>query len=152
MYALPDEDAAEAVAASATHRISAIQLGAVQAFVNTAGLNKLRWLDPLPAFDETPAGWDQVAQDWHEVKDLHLLGVPPAMQPRVLMRCLPAGLRQNVGGWVRDHPGMSLDQVFDRLRQDFQIADAYGNAHNWESLTLDAPNGKLTLAVWGTWK
>ena len=68
------------------------------------------------------------------------------------MRCLPATLRQNVAGWVRDDPAMSLDKVFDRLRQDFQIADAYADAHNWESLTLDAPNGKLTLAVWGTWK
>ena len=152
MFALPEKDAAEAAAASATHRISAIHLGAAQAFVNTAGLNKLRELEPLPAFDGTPAGWDQFAQVWHEVKDLHLLGVPPAMHPRVLMRCLPATLRQNVAGWVRDDPAMSLDEVFDRLRQDFQIADAYGDAHNWESLTLDAPNGKLTLAVWGTWK
>ena len=152
MYALPDEDAVEAAAASATHRISAIQLGAPQAFVNTAGLNKLRGLDPLPAFDGTPAGWDQFAQDWHEVKDLHLLGVPPAMHPRVLMCCLPTGLRISVSGWVRDDPARSLDQVFDRLRQDFQIADAYGDAHNWESLTLDAPSSELTLAAWGTWK
>ena len=63
MFALPDNDAAEAAAALATHRISAIQLGAAQAFVNTDGLNKLRELDPLPAFDGTPAGWDQFAQD-----------------------------------------------------------------------------------------
>ena len=56
MIALPDEDAAEATAASATHWISAIHLGAAQAFVNTAGLNKLSKLDPLPAFDGTPAG------------------------------------------------------------------------------------------------
>ena len=138
--------------ASATHRISAIHLGAAQAFVKTAGLNKLRELDPLPAFDGTPAGWDQFAQDWHEVKGLNLLGVPPAMHPRALMGCLPASLRKNVAGWVRDDPTMSLDQVFDQLRQDFQIADAYGDAHNWESLMLDAPKGKLTLAVWGTWK
>ena len=55
MFALPDEDAAEAAAASATHRISAIHLGAAQAFANTAGLNKLRDLDPLPAFNGTPA-------------------------------------------------------------------------------------------------
>ena len=74
------------------------------------------------------------------------------MPPRVLMRCLPATLRQNVAGWVRNDPNMSLDEVFDRLCQDFQVADAYGDAHNWESLTLDSPNGKLTLAVWGTWK
>ena len=74
------------------------------------------------------------------------------MHPRVLMRCLPASLCQIVAGWVRDDPTMSLDEVFDRLRQDFQIADAYGDAHNWESLTLDAPNSKLTLAVWCTWK
>ena len=47
---------------------------------------------------------------------------------------------------------MSLDQVFDGLRQDFQISDAYGDAHTWDSLTLDAPSGKLTLAAWGTWK
>ena len=124
MFALPDEDAAEAAAASATNRMSAIQLGAVQAYVNTSGLNKLRELDPLPAFDGTPAGWDQSAQDWHDVKDLHILGVPPAMHPRVLMRCLPTGLRRSVAGWVHDDPAMSLDQVFDRLRQDFQIADA----------------------------
>ena len=76
MFALPDEDAAEAAATSATHRISVIQFGAAQAFVNTAGLNKLRELDPLPAFDGTPAGRDQFAQDWHEVKDLQHLGVP----------------------------------------------------------------------------
>ena len=101
MFALPEEDAAEAAAASATHRISAIHLGAAQALVNTAGLNKLRELDLPPAFDGTPTGWDQFAQDWHEVKDLHLLGVPPAMHPQVLMRCLPAGLRKNVAGWVR---------------------------------------------------
>ena len=93
-----------------------------------------------------------MAQDWHEVKDLHLLGVPPAMHPRVLMRCLPAGLRKNVASWVRDDPTMSLDHVFDRFRQDFQIADAYGEAHHWESLTLDAPNCKRMLALWGTWK
>ena len=134
MFALPDDDAAEAAAASATHRISAIQLGAAQAFVNTAGLKKLRERDPLTAFDSTPAGWDQFAQHWHEVTDLNLLGVPPAMHPRVLMRCLSASLRKNVAGWVRDDPTMSLDQVFDQLRQDFQIADAYGDAHNWESL------------------
>ena len=64
MFALPDEDAAEAAAASATHRISAIQLRDAQAFVNTSGLNKLRELDPLPAFEGTPAGWDQFSQDW----------------------------------------------------------------------------------------
>ena len=110
MFALPDEDVAEAAAASATHRISAIHLRAAQAFVNTAGLNNLRELDPLPAFDGTPDSWGQFAQDWHEVKDLHLLGVPPAMHPRVLMRCLPAGLRKNVAGWARDDPTMSLDR------------------------------------------
>ena len=100
MFALPDEDAAEAAAASATHRISAIQIGAAQVLVNTAGLNKLRELDPLPAFDGMPAGWDQFAQPWHEVKDLHLLGVPPAMHPGVLMRCLPTGILKNVAAWV----------------------------------------------------
>ena len=84
------------------------------------------------------AGWDQFAQDWHEVKDLHLLGVPPSMHPWVLMRCPPTGLRKNVASWVRDDPAMSLDQVFDRLRQD---------PHNWELLTLDALSGKLTLAA-----
>ena len=123
-----------------------------KAFVNTAGLNKLRELDPLMAFDGTLAGWDRFAQDWHEVKDLHLLGVPPAMHPWVLMRCLMAGLRKSFAGWVRADPAMSLDQVLDRLRQDFQIADAYGDAHNCESLTLDAPSCKLTLAAWDTWK
>ena len=112
MFALTDEDVADAAAASATHRISAIHLGDAQAFVNTAGLNKLRELDPLPAFNGTPAGWDQFALDWHEVKDLHLLGVPPAMHPRVLMCCLQAGFRKNVAGWVRDDAIMSLDQVF----------------------------------------
>ena len=61
MFALPDEDAAEDVAASATHRILVIQLGAAQAFVNTVELNKLRELHPLPTFDGTPAGWDQFA-------------------------------------------------------------------------------------------
>ena len=144
MFALPDEDAAEAAATSATQRMSAIQFGAVW--------NKLRELDPLPAFEGTPAGWDQFAQDWHEVKDLHLLGIPPAMHPQVLMRCLPAGLHKSVAGWVPEDPTMTLDKVFDRLCNDFQIADAHGNAHHWESLTLEAPGGKLTLAAWGTWK
>ena len=68
------------------------------------------------------------------------------------MRCLPTGLRKSVAGWVLDDLAMSLNLVFDRLRQDFQIADAYGDAHNWELLTLDAPRGKLTFAACGTWK
>ena len=131
MFALPDEDAAEAVAASATHPISAIQLGTAQAFVNTAGLNKLRELDPLPSCDSSPAGCDQFAQDWHEVKDLQLLGVPPAMQPRVLMRCLPTDLSKNVAGWLREDPLMTLDKVFNRLPGNFQIADAYADSHHW---------------------
>ena len=143
MFALPDEDAAEAVAASATHRISAIQLGAAQACVNTAGLNKLCDLDPLATFHGTPAGWDQFAQDWHEVKALQLLGVPPATHPRVLMRCLPTGLRKNVAGWIREDPEMTLDKVLDRLRSDFQIAGADGDSHHRESLTLEAAGGKL---------
>ena len=119
--------------------------------MNTAGLNKLRELDLLPSFDGTPDGWDQFAQDWHEVEDLHLLGVTPAMHPRVLMRCLPPGLRKNVAGWVCEDPLVTLHKVFDRLRGDFQDADVYGDSHHWESLTLDAPGGKLTLAIWGTW-
>ena len=108
MFALPDEDAAKAVAASATYQIWAIQLGAGQGFVNTAGLNKLRELDPMPTCDGMLAGWDQLAQDWQEVKDLHLLGFPPAMRPRVLMRYLPTGLRKNVAGCIREDPAMTL--------------------------------------------
>ena len=74
------------------------------------------------------------------------------MHPRVLMRCLPTGLRKNVAAWIREDPGITLDKVFNRLRSDFQIADAYGDSHHWESLNLEAPGGKLTLAAWGTWK
>ena len=85
----------------------------------------------MPTFDGTPAGWDQFAQDWHEVKDLPLLGVPPAMHSRVLMRCLPTGLRKNVEGWICENPAMTYDKVFDRLRSEFQIADAYGDSHHW---------------------
>ena len=90
IFALPDEDAAEAVVASATHRISAIQLGAAQAFVNTAGLNKLRELYPLLS-----------------------------MHPQVDMRCLPAGLRKSVAGCVCDDPAMTSAKTFDLLRNDF---------------------------------
>ena len=150
MFGLPDEDNAEAAAASATHRLSAIHLGASQAFVNTAGLNKLRELDPLPAFDGTPAGWDLFAQDWHNPKSYtSLASRRPCTLGCSCVACRTASVKK-VAGWVRDDPAMSLDEVFDRLRQDFQIADTYGDAHNWESLTLDAPNGKLTLAPWGT--
>ena len=137
------EDAAvEGTAAPAAHRISAIQLRAAQDFVNAQGLNKLRELEPLSSLDGTPSGWGQFAQGWLEVKDLHLLGVPPAMHPRVLMQCLPPGLRKNVAGWVREDPSMTLDGVFDRLRGEFQDACAYGDSHNWETLTLEAPSGR----------
>ena len=68
------------------------------------------------------------------------------------MRCLPLALKKNVAGWVREDPSMTLNSVFDRFRGEFQVADAYGDSHNWESLTLHAPVGKLTLAIWGTWK
>ena len=93
MFAMPDEDAAEAFTAAATHRVSAIQLRDAQPFVNTAGLNKLQELDALPSFEGTLAGWDQITQDWHNFKDLHHLGVLPAMHPWVLARCLLTGLR-----------------------------------------------------------
>ena len=66
------------------------------------------------------------------------------------MRCVPTGLRKNVLGWMREDPTMTLDKVFDCLRSDFQIADAYVDWHHLESLTLEAPGGKSTLAAWGT--
>ena len=59
MFAMPDEDAAEAVAAAATHRILAIPFGAAEAFVNTAELNKLWELDLLPTFDGNLPLWSR---------------------------------------------------------------------------------------------
>ena len=74
------------------------------------------------------------------------------MHPRVLMRCLPTGLRKKVAGWIRDDLAMTLDKVFNCLCNEFQIVDAYGDSHHSESLTPEALGGKLTLAAWGTWK
>ena len=100
MFALPDEDAAEAATAATTHWLWAVQLEAAQAFGSTVGFKKLCETDPLTSCDGTPAGWDQFAQEWHEFKDLYLLGFPPAMHPQVLMERLPPGLRNIGAGWV----------------------------------------------------
>ena len=74
------------------------------------------------------------------------------MHPRVLMRCLPTGIRKNVVCSIREDRAMTLDKLLDPLRTDFQIAVAYGDSHHWESSTFETPGGKLTLAAWGTWK
>ena len=74
------------------------------------------------------------------------------MHYRVLAQCCPSDLQKDISGWVRENPNRTVEDVFDLLRAEFQVSDAFGDTHNWESLKLDAPGGKLTLAVWGTWK
>ena len=70
----------------------------------------------------------------------------------MLAQCCPRDLQKAISGCVREDPKRTLENIFDLLRQEFQVSDAFGDTHTWESLTLDAPGGKLTLAVWGTWK
>ena len=150
-----DEEEAEAVMQSPARHIEAVQAATSSvnpAFVNAAGLSKLRQINPLPTFDGTPGGWDAFAQGWHDAKDLHLLGVPAPMHYRVLAQCCPSDLQKDISGWVRDDPKRTVDDVFALLRAEFQVSDAFGDTHTWESLKLDAPGGRLTLAVWGTWK
>ena len=74
------------------------------------------------------------------------------MHYRVLAQCCPRDLQKAILGWVREDPKRTLENIFDLLQQEFQVSDAFGDTHTWESLKLDAPGGKLTLAVWGTWK
>ena len=74
------------------------------------------------------------------------------MHYRVLAQCCPADLQKAIQGWVRNEPSRTVENIFDLLRAEFQVSDAFGEAHTWESLRLEAPGGKLTLAVWGAWK
>lgn len=117
-----EEEDAEALALGPARHISAVQAATSTtnpAFVNTAGLSKLRQISPLPTFDGTPGGWDAFAQGWHDVKDLHLLGVPAPMHYRVLAQCCPPDLQKDISGWVQDDPKRTLEGVFDLLRSDF---------------------------------
>ena len=117
-----EEEDAETPALGPARHISAVQAAASAtdpAFVNTAGLSKIRQISRLPTFNGMPGGCDKFAQGWHDVKDLHLLGVPAPMHYRVLAQCCPPDIQKDISGWVRDDPKRTVEDVFDLLRAQF---------------------------------
>ena len=92
-------------------------------------------------------------QEWEQDSRLYTIGLPEAVKLDLFKTCLTDRMQKTVLLYQRRHPGISINDGFERFAADYGLDNLYDAQEHWLSNKLVLPKlGKLDLTSFLHWQ